>query len=91
MGITIGSYRIYFSDRKYLVAKNYSICIGCTEGDVKLLGGSTSLEGRVEICEDNMWATVCNYRWDYQEATVVCRQLELSIAGIYAYLDVFPW
>ena len=53
----------------------------CTEGDVRLLQGNTLLEGRVEICQDNVWGTVCDDGWGNVDAGVVCRQLGLSSAG----------
>ena len=31
--------------------------------------------GRVEICDDQTWKTVCDYRWGHKEAMVVCRQI----------------
>ena len=33
------------------------------------------MEGRVEICKDNAFGTVCDDRWDVVEATLVCRRL----------------
>ena len=56
--------------------------IGCTEGDVRLLEGTTHLEGRVSVCKNNIWGTVCDNGWSTNDATVVCRQLGLSVAGI---------
>ena len=58
------------------------VCAGCNEGDVRLVEGATRLEGRVEICKDNEWGTVCQTNWEVAEARVVCRQLGLSVAGI---------
>ena len=58
------------------------IIVGCVEGEVRLVDGSTALEGRVEICMSSAWGTVCNFSWGKPDATVVCRQLGLSVAGL---------
>ncbi len=54
----------------------------CGNGDIKLVGGQSSFEGRIEVCWKNEWGTVCDDEIVSREAienfaTVVCRQLGL--------------
>ena len=55
----------------------------CNDGDIRLEGGQTEYEGRVEICFNKAWGTVCSNQffwivtlwWDRRESNVVCRQI----------------
>lgn len=52
------------------------------EQSVRLVGGSSDLEGRVEFCNNGVWSTVChNVYWNLPDATVVCRQLGFNTIG----------
>ena len=48
---------------------------GCQDGDILLTDGFTPVEGRVEICINNVYGTVCDDKWDTVDATVACQQL----------------
>ena len=45
------------------------------------MDGSSESEGRVEICYQNQWGTVCDYGWGSSDAMVVCRQLGFQPLG----------
>lgn len=47
----------------------------CTEGDIRLMGGSHPFEGTVEICLDKSWGLVSQHGWDDADAIIVCKQI----------------
>ena len=61
------------------------IGIICHDGDVRLIGGSQPHEGRVEICFNETWGTICDeihpWDWNISQANVICQQLGYSRAG----------
>ena len=65
------------------MSKSYCSYTGCTDGDIRLTGGSSEIEGTVEICHDQTWGMVSGLGWGEEDARVTCRQLQLPEDGDY--------
>ncbi len=51
----------------------------CSTGDIRLMNAtdtSTTRAGRLEVCINNAWGTVCDDRFNSLDAAVACTQLE---------------
>jgi len=67
---------------RYLNTSNLFTLASCTHGSIRVAGGSSTSQGRVEVCSNNVWGTVCSDGWTQVDANVACRQLGYSNAGI---------
>lgn len=61
----------------------YIILADCEEGEVRLQNGTDPSNGRVEVCQNGIWSSVCSSNWDHIDAMVVCRQLGYESKGSY--------
>ena len=55
----------------YILLLYFSVC---SDGQVRLMNGSAT-EGRVEVCKNDRYHTVCDDYWDDFEASIVCKQV----------------
>ena len=54
----------------------------CTTGEIRLIGGMRPSEGRVELCVNNAWGTVCDDGWSVQDSNVACKVAGHQAFGI---------
>ena len=55
----------------------------CTDGQVRIVGSSNPSFGRVEVCVNQTWGTICDSAWNDNAASVICKQQGFSSYGIH--------
>lgn len=66
---------------------HHSKGVDCTDGDIRLAHGPSEHEGRLEVCVNRLWGTVCSspssIQWTSIDSSVVCGQLGHMRRGMY--------
>ena len=77
---------------KHFVITVDAVASNCTTGDVRLVGSIDGDEGRLEVCVNSAWGTVCSDGFDTNDASVACQSLEgFSGSGESCLLVLFFW
>ena len=56
-----------------------TVASNCSDWDLRVVDGSNVREGRVEVCFNRAWGTICNDNYGVADAQVLC--LELKFEG----------
>ena len=60
----------------------YYPIVQCKHGSVQLAGSGAVSFGRVEVCINELWSTICDHHWTVTEASVICSQLGFYKQGL---------
>ena len=63
--------------------------VSCMTGDIRLINGTAANEGRLEVCMNKVWGTVCGISWGTADSKVACKQLGHQQLGICMCLLVY--
>ena len=70
-------HRVKLTRYFYDTGLDVAIPAKCTDGDIQLIknGKPHPYEGRLEVCINNAWGTVCEKSFDALDTEVVCATL----------------
>ena len=70
------------TDKSTVIIILHEKIVCSTNWELRLVNGGSSLEGRVEVCLNGVWGTICDDSWDDTDAGVACTQLGYSRRGM---------
>ena len=81
----VGNYCFYF------LLNDIHLKVHCSSSEaIRLMGGASTREGRVEVCMGGYWGTVCSDGWSEEDALVVCRQAGYDTISKWHFLQKYP-
>ena len=69
---------VIYNDKSNFIFDTLALC---QNGDIRLAGDSYNNVGRIDLCVNGTWGTICGNGFDSKDASVVCRQLGYSHYG----------
>lgn len=69
---------------------SFNSILGCTDGEIRLIGGKSPAEGTVEICYYNLWGLILTADWDENDAAVVCKNAGFVQNGRCCHVLIHP-
>ena len=60
----------------------------CSSGAVRLAGSPNNNEGRVEMCVNSQWGTICDDSWSIPSTAVACNQLN-KFGNIVTHVHIY--